>query len=64
MQRQRSQREELLVTPALGHGLSKEKFEIFRKFYYDGSSAFTWQEATDFANKSPAGKSMVCDILG
>jgi len=54
----------MLAKPAAGHGLSKEKFEAFRAFGYTGSSAFTWQEATDFANHSPVGKSLVCDALG
>jgi RHS repeat-associated protein len=64
VERKRTEREELLATPAIKNGLSKEKFEIFRSLGYKGSSAFTWQEATDFANQSPVGKSTVCDALG
>jgi len=64
VERKRTQREELLATPAMGHGLSKDQFKDFRSLGYTGSSAFTWQEATDFANHSPVGKSLVCDALG
>ena len=64
VERRRSHTEELLATPAIGHGMSKEQFENFRSLGYSASSAFTWQEATDFANHSPVGKSMVCDALG
>jgi hypothetical protein len=53
----------MLAKPAAGHGLSKEKFDVFGAFGYTGSSALTWQEAIDFTGHSPAAKSLVCDAL-
>lgn len=57
--------DEVLSQPALGYRPRVEDVRDLRTFHnYQGSDAFTWRDALEFAAQSPDGYAQVCAALG